>query len=335
MRRILPALGIFLVAFIGFFFYFKKMKHKDATVSGGESSSTQLVAFKGVVPAKHVAPIAAPAVCSFEGAYFPAETEVMYAGIYGGRALGFQIDRSGHEARQIDVTVNYDKPVALMLAAYEPTVWNIGWTKNTKIVAVHVNGYHNQVIAGIPQETPTLASVITFHGPCPEILELDRKHDGLARTSFKLFGKNVSQRYIIESNAVLIGNPLREGDDIVTSNWKTVESYRDDKTPLAGLPAIKEAVAKGILREPTEDDIKFLRAEMLNNHPGEKAILPGNPYLVLKDFTCPEGLYGANSVNFIIMKGVNRPTGNCGHADFYDLNKTPVCEGSHCVTNQQ
>jgi len=32
-------------------------------------------------------------------------------------------------------------PVVLMLGAYEPTVWNIGWTQGTQIVAVMASGY--------------------------------------------------------------------------------------------------------------------------------------------------------------------------------------------------
>lgn len=45
-----------------------------------------------------------------------------------GRELSFQIDQSGHQATQFDITVNSpEQPVALILGAYEPTVWNIGW----------------------------------------------------------------------------------------------------------------------------------------------------------------------------------------------------------------
>ena len=36
-------------------------------------------------------------------------------------------------------------PVVLMLGSYEPTVWNIGWSPGTRILAVLVSGYHAQV----------------------------------------------------------------------------------------------------------------------------------------------------------------------------------------------
>jgi len=65
---------------------------------------------------------------------------VLYVGGgYAGRPLGFNIDDSGHSATRFDVLVNQPgKNVALALGAYEPTVWNIRWTPDTKIVGVYV-----------------------------------------------------------------------------------------------------------------------------------------------------------------------------------------------------
>src|SRR5207342_2739319 len=57
------------------------------------------------------------------GLALPADFRLLAAGAYQGRDLGFQIDQSGHSATQIDVVVtSRDKPVALMLGAYEPTI---------------------------------------------------------------------------------------------------------------------------------------------------------------------------------------------------------------------
>jgi hypothetical protein len=76
-------------------------------------------------------------VCGFPELTFPTNLSVLAAGAYSGRKISFQIDQSGHEGTQIDVAVNSpDRPVVLMLGAYEPTVWNIGWSKETRILAV-------------------------------------------------------------------------------------------------------------------------------------------------------------------------------------------------------
>lgn len=78
---------------------------------------------------------------------------VLAAGAGGGRPAGFNIDISGRNATQIDVAVNVTfKPVVLILSAYQPTVWHIGWTKGSTIVAVMVSGHYRQEIVGLPKK---------------------------------------------------------------------------------------------------------------------------------------------------------------------------------------
>ena len=98
-------------------------------------------------------------VCKVSGFSAPADFKIYAAGAYSGRDLDYQIDQSGHQATRIDVAVNDAKnPVVLMLGAYEPTVWNIGWSPRTRIAAVLIGGYHRQVVAGLPENTPVLIS---------------------------------------------------------------------------------------------------------------------------------------------------------------------------------
>ncbi|TAK54671.1 MAG: hypothetical protein EPO25_06280 [Gammaproteobacteria bacterium] len=51
---------------------------------------------------------------------------------------------------------------------------------------------------------------------------------------------------------------------------------------------------------------------------------------MLKRFTFPSGLYGANAATFLIPKGVPKPVGNPGHSAIYDFN-TLDCQGATCV----
>jgi hypothetical protein len=61
---------------------------------------------------------------------------------------------------------NGGQPVVLILGAYEPTVWNIGWTTGTRILAVLVSGYHRQALAGLDPKVPTINSSYDNRGPC-------------------------------------------------------------------------------------------------------------------------------------------------------------------------
>ena len=54
-----------------------------------------------------------------------------------------------------------------------------------------------------------------------------------------------------------------------------------------------------------------------------------NAYVVLKQFTFPAGLHGANAAIFYVPKGVPGPAGNPGHSRVYDFN-TMECTGGSC-----
>ena len=97
--------------------------------------------------------------CSVDDLNIPENTLIYAGGFVVGKRTNFQIDQSGSQATQFEVTVNSPTtPVALILSAYSPSIWNISWTKGTQIAAVIATGYHRQVIAGLPSETPTSIS---------------------------------------------------------------------------------------------------------------------------------------------------------------------------------
>src|SRR5690606_2075060 len=97
--------------------------------------STPAVPFRAALP-QHQLREAAP-LCELPDLQLPDETLVYAAGAYSGRELDAQIDQSGHQATRFDILVNSpERPVALLLGAYEPSIWNIGWTEGTRILAV-------------------------------------------------------------------------------------------------------------------------------------------------------------------------------------------------------
>ena len=279
-------------------------------------------------------------VCAFSGLVLPADFYVYAAGGYTGRKLDFQIDQSGHAATQIDVAVNQSaKPVVLILGAYEPTIWNIGWTPKTRILAVLVSGYHRQVIAGLDPAVPTLNSSYDNKGPCGYLYKVDGD-DRLNPLARKLFGRAVDLAYPVPGGGtVVIGERIANPSELVTSSAKTPESFRDRSAPKAGEAGLEEAVRKGQLRRAAPADAQAWAdakaggrrdvPPVAGGAPVPPPPLPHNAYVVLKAFEFSAGLYGAHSASFYVLKGVPRPTGQPGHSDVYDFN-TIDCRGPSC-----
>ena len=158
-----------------------------------------------------------PADCKFSGLDLPADFAVLAGGEYSGRPLAVQIDQSGHQATQMDVTVNYTaKPVVLILGAYEPTIWNLGWTQGTRILAVVATGYHRQAIAGIEATVPRIISSYDNRGPCG-YLYVQENNEALNPLARRVFGKPVDLVYPAPGGSVVIGERVLNPGELVTS----------------------------------------------------------------------------------------------------------------------
>jgi hypothetical protein len=282
--------------------------------------------------------------CAFDNLSIPTGMRVYAAGGYSGRVLQFQIDQSGHEATQFDIAVNSPgKPVALLLGAYEPTIWNIGWTRGTRIVAVLVSGYHRQAVAGLEKSVPVLNSSYDNKGPCGYFYVGNGQNTALNPQSRKVFNQQVDMVFPGDRKGkIVVGDPLAAGADLVTSGATSPESFRDSSAPLAGQAGLDSAVAKGVLRlATTADGDAWVAAVKAATGPADVPPVAGqgvpgptrprmhNAYVVLGAFTYPSGLYGANSATFFIARGVPKPSGNPGHSSVYDFNSL-VCRGPLC-----
>lgn len=283
--------------------------------------------------------------CSFPGFTAPATFKVYAAGAYAGRTLDYQIDDSGHQATRIDVAVRSKRePVVLMLGAYEPTVWNIGWGHGTRIAAVLVSGYHRQAIAGLPADVPVLNSTHENRGPCGYFYVAEDQLQRLNPLAARVFGRPVDMVHPARNGSVSIGD-AHDTEPLVTSSRIGPDSFRNAAAPLAGEAGLREAVASGHLREARYSDIRawkdaFDAIERENNRlppvaggtfdqgRDESASLH-NAYVVLKPMRIPAGLHGAHAATFIVPKGVSRPTGSLGHSVIYDHN-TMTCAGLAC-----
>ncbi len=289
-----------------------------------------LVLMTGATPAQDLVPFKMdlPKTCSYQNLKLPADAIVLAAGGYEGKRLDFQIDQSGHEATQIDVAVNSPtKPVILMLGAYEPTIWNIGWSSRTRIVAVLAVGNHAQRVAGVEARTPVLTSSREDSGPCNPsgYFSGNKISEGERALSQKLFLRDISDLYEVVDGKVVVGSPLSVTQKLVTSAHTPPASFHRKDLPLAGQAGLKQAEQDGVLRRATIQDIEQWNADLRAKRANSGSSLPDidgsslfNGWVVMKDFVCPAGLYGANSANFFVASGVSPPTGQCGHSRVYD-----------------
>lgn len=307
------------------------------------SATSELKTFEFQREGKEPSNVGERPACGFAELKLPSDFSVFAAGSYSGRKISFQIDQSGHEGTQIDVAVNNPKkPVILMLGAYEPTIWNIGWSPGTRILAVLVSGYHRQAIAGLEQNVPQLNSSNDNRGPCGYFYVANDNLSALNPMAKRVFGQPVEMVFLAEKGRVVVGDPLQAETKLVTSPDVTPASFYDKEAPIAGPAGLEDAVRKGILRKATAADADAWTNAVINNLP-QRDIPPVagkgipkpprlriyNAYVVLKSFTYPAGLYGGNSATFIIPKGIPRPDGNPGHSAVYDFN-TLNCQGPLC-----
>lgn len=212
--------------------------------------------------------VAQKAVCGFAELKLPEQFSVFAAGAYSGRQIAFQIDQSGHEGTQIDVAVNSPgKPVVLMLGAYEPTIWNIGWSQQTRIAAVLVGGYHRQAVAGLKPGTPLLNSSYDNKGPCGYFYVTADNLAPLNPLSKRVFGRAVDMVFPATNGKVVVGEPLPAGVALVTSGATTPDSFHDKAAPMAGPAGLADAVRKGLLRKATAADAEAWSEAVLQNTP--------------------------------------------------------------------
>jgi hypothetical protein len=263
--------------------------------------------------------------CGFENLTLPQDFYVYAGGGYSGSKQYIQIDQSGHEATEMNTFISIeDKPIVLILSAYEPTVWQIKYTKKTKIIAVYLSGHHRQIITGLPKTTLLLQSDYVSYCKSSHIVSEDRLKN-LNSVSQELFNKNVDMVYFAKNGEITIGN-RQDGNDYISYNAKSTKSFHDKTKPLAGPMGIKEATKQGILRPATKEDYKPVYDYLRRNDPpvigrnNTDTYMPYNAYVIEKKFVLPAGLYGAHSVNLLLKRGVSFPEGELGHSCLFDLN---------------
>jgi hypothetical protein len=274
----------------------------------------------------------------------PPAAEVYHVGTYAGTSsLGapIELDNDGHEVRKTDVLVNLpDRAIVLVMTAYDPVVWNVAWTKGTRIVGAVVSGYHGQAVLGISKAVPLYRFTYTDTQrrdgvraltPCPYfyVYKQDETVEKATAVIRSITGKPVT-RFIQapRQGIVLVGESLpAPGTALESSGDYRLEDFvlvrKQGEIP-AGERGMEELVKLGYARHATPEDIQRFEAS------GTKRIMRGvAAYVLLKQVDLPDGLYGGHSVSILIPEHVAMPGGPRGHSWFYRFGR-PGCEGPAC-----
>lgn len=98
---------------------------------------------------------------------------------------------------------------------------------------------------------------------------------------------------------------------------------------LSGEAGLVEALRTGQLRLATEADLQQWIARSRSPASPRDMTIGRNAYVITRDFTMPDGLYGAHSVVFLLPAGVPFPRGDAGHSVVLDLS-SGACAGITC-----
>jgi uncharacterized protein YecT (DUF1311 family) len=303
---------------------------------------SRLEALRTLVGRQHI--VREAEVCEFRDLKLPPTYAIFAAGAYAGRRLNFKFDKSGHVATQMDAVVHFpSRPVVLLLGAYEPTIWNIRRSPQTRIAGVLVSGIHRQAVAGLDPTVPVLNTSHDNKGPCGYFYVDGSKLEKLNPLSRRLFGREVDLVYPAQAGNVAIGDRLPSDTALLTSESTPPETFYDAGARMAGQAGLDDAVRKGLLRKAIDADADaWTKKVIASSTPardvpplaGPDRFKPPRPeirhgYVVLKPFMFPAGLDDAVSATFFVPKGVPFPGGDLGHANVYDFSSLS-CAGRAC-----
>ena len=283
--------------------------------------------------------------CTFVKADLPKKIDVYAGGAYRGRETPHTIDDSNKPATRFSVIVNSPrKPVALILGAYEPSVWEVSWTEGTQIRAVYATGYHRQAVVGLHNTVPVITSTFKDKGACGWTYVDKRKLADLNPLSEKVFGKKVKEVMIAERGAISLGLRMPTNAPLVTSPDTPLNSVIDPRLPRNGAEGIADLLEKGAIRPMREDDyLRWARRSYKankNKYPnvvGQSPLEPHKPgsnphqksYLIEEKILIPPGLAGGNSVVLFLDSGVPYPKGFLAHSTLFNFNDM-TCRGQIC-----
>ena len=214
---------------------------------------------------KSVPPISA--TCKFpnlpEGLSARARVFAFEAENYNRQAkVEVQIDPSITTSDLMTITVNSpDQPAIILLRSHEATIWHFNWTRGSKIAAVFINGQYRQAISGLPKDVPGFVNDLNDPKKnCPSVKISSYLNDLVEfnNLSRHLFKRDIHQIRQIRQNEkeALAGEPLAENSSLESAAELDLEKFRLPPKPLSGRAALRDALARGLIRKINQEDIQ-------------------------------------------------------------------------------
>jgi uncharacterized protein YecT (DUF1311 family) len=277
----------------------------------------------------------------------PARFTVQAVGIYEGDLdTDVRLEASGHETRGAEVVVNLPgQDVVLVLMAYDPVLWTVRRTPETRLAAVVVGGYHTQAVLGVERGLPL---VITTHTgrrkDCGSAFYAYKADPALFEADARvlaLTGRAIDRLWShYRGGRIHIGPPPPSGTALVESRDYVPQDYTDLPPFPSGQKGLDRLMDMGLLRLATASDLDawvnaasapYRRFDpSLNVDPPSGA---SGTYVVLGPMEIPGGLYGAHSAAFLVPPGVPMPTGHLGHSSVYVI-EDGSCRGPACPSHR-
>jgi hypothetical protein len=247
----------------------------------------------------------------------------------GPKTSDVQLAADGSTTYLCDVVVNEPgRNVVLIVSGYEPTIWQIGHTRETKLVGVIITGYQRQAVVGLERSTAQAASTNElqgafrpFHGNqgfVPETTALNKFAAGLV-------GKTVSAHGKLSSDGIFyVGEQPQRDSDVIRSEDKKIEDLAAKGSLPAGQRGLDQLVKQGFIRLAKQDDIdewvaaaKEREANAGSGRQPHHYMHVGRTYVILKETSLPPGMSGGNSRSFIVPVDVPLPVATRQHNQFF------------------
>lgn len=277
----------------------------------------------------------------------PANFTVQAVGIYEGDLdTEVRLESSGHETRAAEVVLNRPgEDVVLVLMAYDPVLWTLRRTPETRLAAVIVGGYHTQAVLGVESELPLAITTHTgrrkdcgsafyAYKAGPALLEADAR-------ILALTGRSIDRLWShYRGGRIHIGPPPAAGTALIESRDYLPQDYTDLPPFPSGQKGLDRLMDMGLLRLATPSDldawVNAASAPYRRFDPSLKVDLPfgaTGAYVVLGPMEIPAGLYGAHSAAFLVPPGVPMPSGHPGHSSVYVI-EDGSCRGPACPSHR-
>jgi len=280
-------------------------------------------------------------------------SEVAVVSIYQGAALSTVA--LGDESAAVgvaDVDVeDGGKPIYLVLASYQPTIWRIsGATGRISALVLSAIGSPLPQAArvgeiGVPRE-----KVYTVPGQkCPQALWQERNPDARAESllghalDVSVGAQQISEVSIPsgkwEKDQAMKDAVPPPADSMAAAVWRTMLRFNpsglvrlDADQIVSAAPAAPYTVLPqeaGIARLVEDGSLKPIGSSLVvstkSSGPGVEIRSEPAAYLITRQIRFPAGLYGGYAVNFLLPRSVPVPEGDPGHSHVdWDDTREPV-----------